>query len=164
MSLSIEAKRAYHREYMRARHASNPDLAREASRRWREKNKDRSKERCRQWRAANRERVADYNRDWKKANPDYQASWRDENLDRARAYLANYRGRKAHATPAWADAEKIAAIYAEATRLTAATGIPHEVDHEIPLNGRNVCGLHVESNLRVITASANRKKGNRFDG
>lgn len=45
--------------------------------------------------------------------------------------------------------------------MTRETGIAHEVDHIYPLQGRNVCGLHVETNLRVITRSANRKKNNR---
>lgn len=64
------------------------------------------------------------------------------------------------ATPAWANLEAIAAIYEKARRKTLRTGIPHCVDHEIPLQGRNVCGLHVETNLRVITVRANSAKHN----
>lgn len=65
------------------------------------------------------------------------------------------------AMPPWADVEAIRAIYDEARRLTAETGIPHEVDHIEPLLGANFCGLHVEYNLRVITRTENRRKGNR---
>jgi hypothetical protein len=62
------------------------------------------------------------------------------------------------ATPLWADREAIAALYAEARRLSAATGVKYEVDHIIPLQGKNVCGLHVSWNLRVITKTANARK------
>lgn len=61
----------------------------------------------------------------------------------------------------WANGKAIRAIYAEAKRLTATTGIPHHVDHEIPLQGEFVSGLHVETNLRVLPASENIKKSNR---
>jgi hypothetical protein len=69
----------------------------------------------------------------------------------------------ARATPGWADSAAILAVYENAERLTKETGERHEVDHEIPLQGKNVCGLHVETNLRVITATANRRKGHKFE-
>jgi len=47
-----------------------------------------------------------------------------------------------------------------AQRLTRTTGVPHEVDHEVPLLGKAVCGLHWEGNLRVVARSENRRKGN----
>jgi hypothetical protein len=94
-------------------------------------------------------------------------------LRRDRYYAANkhvFRARDARrradqlqATPPLADAEKIRAFYAEAKRLTAETGIKHEVDHMMPLKGRNSCGLHVHYNLQVIPMTANRRKFNRTE-
>lgn len=62
------------------------------------------------------------------------------------------------ATPDWVDNKAIKAIYAECKRRTLETGIKHEVDHIIPIQGQKVCGLHVPWNLRVITKSANARK------
>ena len=54
------------------------------------------------------------------------------------------------------DKEKIRLIYEECYRITQETGIPHHVDHIIPLA---LGGLHHPSNLQILTAEANLKKG-----
>jgi hypothetical protein len=65
-------------------------------------------------------------------------------------------------TPAWANKSAMAAIYAEAKRLSLETGIKYHVDHEIPLQGRLVSGLHVPENLKIIPAISNHKKLNKY--
>ncbi|MFL1449238.1 HNH endonuclease signature motif containing protein [Pseudomonas tritici] len=67
------------------------------------------------------------------------------------------------ATPAWADHIAIEAFYVEARRLTAVTGVLHEVDHIVPIQGKRVCGLHVEANLQILTKIDNVKKHSSFD-
>jgi len=52
--------------------------------------------------------------------------------------------------------------YLEAQRLTLETGVEYVVDHIIPLQHPLVSGLHLDANLRVITAEENRVKGNSF--
>jgi hypothetical protein len=52
------------------------------------------------------------------------------------------------------------ALYKKASALSKATGIVHHVDHFYPLQHHLVCGLHVEGNLSIVTASANCKKNN----
>lgn len=80
-----------------------------------------------------------------------------------RFHAAKRRTLRLQRTPLWADAEAIRAIYLEAQRLTRDTGVPHHVDHDVPLQGKLVSGLHVHNNLQILTGSENSKKRNRFE-
>lgn len=56
------------------------------------------------------------------------------------------------ATPAWADRAAIKRFYAKRPH-------GHEVDHIFPLQGANMCGLHVLDNLQYLPTKTNRAKG-----
>jgi hypothetical protein len=99
---------------------------------------------------------------------------REAALLRAAVYKRENRGRynalgrarelkKIQATPSWSEREEIISLYNEATRLTVETGIPHHVDHIIPITHSLVQGLHVLANLRILTAKKNIERGNRID-
>ncbi len=102
-------------------------------------------------------------REWLRDNPD-KAKLLKHNQPAMKAFRSQLRyARKRSATPPWADLDAIAEFYIEAARRSAETGVPHEVDHIIPLAGRNVCGLHVPHNLQVIPAVVNRAKGTKIN-
>ena len=60
------------------------------------------------------------------------------------------------ATPKWADMLAIQLIEEEAHSKG------HHVDHIIPLQGKNVCGLHVENNLQILSPKLNLWKSNKL--
>jgi len=100
----------------------------------------------------NKEQCAAYGKQYRKDNPDKIAQY-------GLKQRTNYK----QATACWADLDKLKQIYLERDRLTEETGIRHNVDHVIPLNGKNVCGLHVETNLQILTETENKSKSNKFE-
>ena len=88
--------------------------------------------------------------------------YRINNADKINALTAFHRAVKVQATPLWANKFFISEAYHLAALRTKITGLPWEVDHIVPLRSKKVCGLHVEHNLRVILASENHSKGNRY--
>lgn len=114
---------------------------------------DKVREQSKTYRENNREKVRAATRKSTKSNP-----------GKVRARTAKRRAQKLQATPKWLSKEHILDIqkfYKEADRLTKETDILYEVDHIVPLQGKNVRGLHVPWNLQILTAFENRSKGNK---
>lgn len=86
--------------------------------------------------------------------------YREDNPALYAEAFARRRAARRQAIPSWADRTAIKAIYKEAARLTAETGVRHEVDHEVPLQSPWVCGLHWEGNLKIMPMTQNRAKAN----
>jgi hypothetical protein len=97
---------------------------------------------------------------WRKNNPEKYKAQADRAQERGvlTAKASRRRARVRNQMPDTADLTLILEYYAEAQRMTRDTGIPHEVDHIIPISKG---GLHHQDNLRVITMTENRSKGNR---
>ena len=87
--------------------------------------------------------------------------YRDKNKHQYVAYSRFYQQLKRKAVPPWANKNKISWFYKEARRLSEETGIKHHVDHIYPLQSAFLCGLHVETNLQILTLSENLSKGNK---
>jgi len=79
-----------------------------------------------------------------------------------KAAAAQRRANELSATPSWVDLGAVKEIYELCTQLQIVTGIPHEVDHIVPLRGARVSGLHVPWNLQILSRDENRRKGNKF--
>lgn len=85
------------------------------------------------------------------------AAYRKDPHKELEANARRKRLRNEKQTPSWANREKILEIYRNRPE-----GM--QVDHIIPLNGKYVSGLHVESNLQYLTEQDNLAKKNKFDG
>ncbi len=108
-----------------------------STRRWRENA---------EYRAFHRKQVSA----WTKARPDFM---RMRSL-RRRCVIEER-------MPPWADKKAIARLYRLAVEVQKSTGIPHHVDHIVPLNHPLVSGLHCEANLQILPARDNISKSNR---
>lgn len=131
-----------HKEWVKSNAARNAEL----KQRWAKLNDDKVRAKNDAYVAANREKVLAAKRAWQKANP-----------GKSLAATRRYQLSKLKRTPPWADLGAIREIYEKA----AALGL--HVDHEIPLRGKLVSGLHVQNNLKCLTPFENMSKSNRFD-
>lgn len=126
-----------------------------------------SKRGSKKYRAANTKAWTERSVEWQKTNPEkvklIRDRWRAANPGKVNASNNARYARKLHATPAWADLKRIEAIYEEANQKAKTDGMRYDVDHIVPLRGKKVCGLHVESNLQIILAIDNKRKNNRFE-
>lgn len=89
-----------------------------------------------------------------------------QNLACFAANQAKRRAAKLQRTPAWLTSEDlwlVEEIYKLSALKTKLTGVKWHVDHVIPLQGKNVSGLHVPANLQVILGCDNVGKHNRFE-
>ena len=145
-----------------------------------------AKLKSRQWNKNNAEKKAASGRQHYKDNKqDYirrakEANWQGNNRDkvnaRARAKWAenpavgicknaNRRAARLNATPPWLTEKQlhdITVIYNACAKVSERTGKPHHVDHVVPLQGENICGLHVSWNLAIIPAKMNLSKSNTY--
>lgn len=135
---------------------------------------------------------AEKTRAWRERNPESHAAsiarrdpgklsaahkrWRDKNVDRERARVAEWtrrnpessarsgalrRAAERRACPVWADRSEMNEWYLLAEVMSRG-GVKFTVDHIVPLRSKRVCGLHAQSNFQLLTSFANSSKSNRF--
>lgn len=83
--------------------------------------------------------------------------------ERNTANVAKYNANKKQAVPCWMstlELSRIKSLYKIARHISKITGVRHEVDHIVPLRGKEVSGLHTIYNLQIITKQDNLQKSN----
>lgn len=112
-----------------------------------------------------KKKMRETTRRWTAENPERKRQmdleFKEKNRSLVTSYKGKYRAARRMATPSWLTPEhinEIRQVYEEARRLSLETGIPHEVDHIVPLAGKIVSGLHVPWNLRAIPKTENNRR------
>ena len=135
-----------------------------------------------EWDKSNREKRNSYTRNWQRRNPESvrkhaslyakrhpekvnarTKKWAKNNPGKVNQKIARRRAKKLNATPKWLTEDhlkQIKQLYINAKDLRWEEEM--HVDHEIPLQGKKVCGLHVPWNLKIITKEENLIKGNKY--
>lgn len=110
-------------------------------------------------------------RDYKQNNRDKvkerQSKYYEKNKELFFNHNSKRRAKSRNATPSWlSPAQKAHMKRTHKLRILVeeVTGVKYHVDHIVPLNGKNVCGLNVPWNLEVIQAKENLSKSNKFEG
>lgn len=124
------------------------------------------------YRTNNKDKCNNYNSLWQKTNKISSSlaskKWKKNNSHRVNSINSARYAAKLQRTPKWLTVEQLAeieefyTITKELQWLSDKTD-PLEVDHIVPLQGKNVCGLHVPWNLQVLTKSENSRKRNKFE-
>jgi len=146
------------------------------------KNRDKYLANSEIYRKANKEKIIAYFREFNKSperieylkkhhsdNKNYYSEkhreWRINNLEQRATDAAKRRLAEKKATPDWLSKEQkkeMRDIYNEAKELSWLSEDGLAVDHIIPIKGKNVSGLHVPWNLRIIPYKENASKGNKL--
>jgi len=107
---------------------------------------------------------------WEKNNQEktqnYKNSWVTKNKDKVLSNTRKYQANKKQRLPRWVDEEELWLLkeaYTLCKFRTEVTGIKHHVDHIVPLQGKNVSGLHTINNIQIIPKKQNRLKSNYWD-
>lgn len=103
-----------------------------------------------EWRSRNPEYMRVYNMEYAK-----HSGWAKKYPERNRYKRACHRAAISCRVPKWADLSVIKQFYINCPK-------GYEVDHIIPLRGKNISGLHIIENLQYLPQQQNRIKGNRF--
>jgi hypothetical protein len=155
----------------------NPDLKKQRAAEWYANNREeiiervktnyhkdinKSRQRARDYAETHKDEARIRVKKWKQANPE-RARLNDLNRDPVKLHSAKakYRAARRQAYPPWIDDAHMARIhevYRLRREISEKTGVVHEVDHIVPLQGKTVCGLHVWWNLRVIPREENNRR------
>lgn len=119
-------------------------------------NQDKNRARAAKWRKLNPDKAKAHNQGYKETKARCTREWKKANPERWAALHSDKEARRRARKRGTSNDESLSDIYAECRRISKETGIPHHVDHIIPLSKG---GTHTRDNLQILTAEENLRKG-----
>ncbi len=150
-SSNKEAVKRNQKNWIEKKLEQNPEYYKESH----QKHKTLRNKQSRLYRRLNKEKVRKMQEKWRLENPNYSKEYCRSNRGKVNANTSKRRAKKLQRTPKWADLDAIKRFYENCPA-------GYEVDHIIPLQGKNISGFHVLENLQYLTKSENCRKGNRY--
>jgi hypothetical protein len=154
-----EKNKEKHKANRKAYYQLNKEQQKLTSKAWQESNPDLQKAYVKKYNKKHPEKTLASNQIYRENNKEKERERRKSNYYKNKAYsragVAKRKAAKLNQTPKWADLKGIQKFYENCPE-------GHEVDHIIPLQGKNVRGLHVLENLQYLPIFENRKKSNKF--
>ena len=134
-----------------------------------EEKQERRKKSLSKYREKNKEKIAAYTITYHQTHGELlkqkRRVYREANRHKAAKHWADYHAGKLQRTVSW-EQELTDFVVEEAHHLRGLRdnlfSFKWDVDHIIPLRGKEVSGLHVWNNFQVIPSSVNRSKGNGY--
>ena len=134
------------------RYQSNLELGRKKAKEYYYNNIEKCRATALRWKYNNKDKVK-INEEKYRLNHPEKMEWS----------LSQRRKSVKQATVKWTNKKLVSKIYRLRSRLNKIAGyVKYHVDHVIPLQGKDISGLHVETNLRISLATDNLLKGNRI--
>ena len=168
----VKKYREENKEKVRTSQKKYKDTHKEEMKEWRinftprrkeyeKKNHKRIKERTKKYQKDNKEYIGKRAAIWRENHRDYLREcskiWSKNNPDKVRKNSAKRRTEKLKRCPNWVNEIELAQVYQNCPK-------GYHVDHIIPLQGKDISGLHVPWNLQYLTPEENGIKRARFDG
>ena len=155
----FEERRQFNIDRGKIYYQENKEIIAKKNKLYHQQNQEKIKVRRKKYKENNKYKISIQAKEYREKNKDrinkQISEWQKANRDKCRAKDAKRRAIKLRAIPKFANLNKIKEIYKNCPK-------GYEVDHIIPLQGKNVSGLHIETNLQYLPMRENRVKGNNY--